>query len=304
MDKNKVFGILTFSVLIGGTAYAIYKYKKTSTDNEEVWTVADAKREVERVKAEREEAGIYEPLTKEEREEALLDDEHFDFIESINASEEISDGTTGISGLEELQDGARDEASWNSSFYPKPNKNYFELEENKLRHDHNSNEALDQFIKMELADWDINDYSRARMFDLFSFPILTNNEGDLRTISQISDYRSEFFGPESRWNDDITMADIILHYARATDYNYGNGVRYWVEHFLETSGLDDEETPSGVKAIIDEMNNHSYYNSAMEVYSLFGVDDEQASRIMEIAAGGINGLVSYDIEYNVFLEGL
>lgn len=284
MERKQILGWITITAIVGGTAYAIYKYKKESNEEVEVWTAEDAKREIERIRAE----------NQPESQSRVVGVVVGEVSDVIDESTETDKGSLNLDGMVEYEEKAKG--------YSSLSELKKDEEENKLRYEPNSNEALEQFINMELAEWNVQDYTRARMFDLFSFPLITDNEGDLRTISQIADYRADFFGIESKWNGEVTFADLILHYARHTDYNYGHGIRHWVEHILEVSGLDDAEEPSEIKNIISGLNQHNYYNHAMDTYTLFGLDFGQAQRLLNVAKEDITGKVSYDMEFNMFLE--
>ena len=175
-------------------------------------------------------------------------------------------------------------------------------EELELRHDPNSVEAKHQFIRMELADWTPMDYGYRVMLKLFDFPFVPQNDGDEMLRTQLIDFRVQFFGFNSRWVKDISMADVIIHYARAAEFNCGESMRYWVEYFLDFNGFDDEMASHTIDKIINQHNAHAYFNEERATFGLFGLTRESMNQAIAIANRNIDRSVTYEIEFNEFLK--
>lgn len=327
MNKRKVMGYITISVIIGGVAYSIYKSKQHQKQQEAEITLEEAKAIVRMQEVAR-------------RNEEARRAQHTELIDDLTENVRPDDF------IEDLIDECRDEASWNSSFSTNYSDEERELSEEEaiherrsteiiealsgesdngvafyqgldfdvplaqtiteedkvLRFDPNSRQAHEQFIKMELAEWLPMEETYQTMLRLFGFKVEPVNQGDDTTFGQIADYRGEFFG-DSIWTSYISMADIILHYARLTDYNVGGTVKAWVEHFLEFNEFDKYEYNQHIDKLIYDILNHRYTNLDRNTNSLFGLTTPQASEAMAIAARTVDGQVTFDIEYNEFLKG-
>jgi hypothetical protein len=175
-------------------------------------------------------------------------------------------------------------------------------EEEKLRYEPNSNEARAQYIRMELAEWMPNDEVYKVLNKLFDFPFQPQNDGDEFLRTNIIDYRVRFFGFNSRWVKDVSYADVILHYARAAQYNCDESVRYWVEYFLEFNEFDALTSSLTIDELLQSLNAHSYYNEERQTFGLFGLTSNSMDQAIRIANRNIDSSVTYEIEFNEFLK--
>ncbi len=175
-------------------------------------------------------------------------------------------------------------------------------EDKTLRYDPNSADAKHQFIRMELADWEPNHDVYRILLQLFEFTFIPKNNGDEILRTQIIDYKVQFFGFNSKWNKEISFADVILHYARAAEFNCGESVSYWVEYFLEFNEIEWDSTSQHIDDILDRLNNHSYFNEERQTFGLFGLTRESMDQAIRIANMSVDGAVTYEIEFNEFLK--
>lgn len=289
MNRKQVMGLLTVTVIVGGSLYCIKKYKETLNSETEI--------------------------NLEQARELLKQKD----MEVREATAEVGEAL-GLSReeIDELIDESRDEAGWNSSFvtdtddydfydgldYNRPLSEYITEEEKVLRYNPDSIRARDQFIKMELAELLPSSPEYQLMKRLYDFNFEPLNEGDNILHSQLADYRQEFFGPQSRWNELVSFADIITHYARLIDFNIGNGVAHWITYML--GGLDIREIDSSftIENAITRLNQHEYYNPKTASYGVFGLMEGSMRDAQIIADDTIDGEISYEIEFNEFLKNV
>ena len=277
---NYILGGVTITVIIGGTIYAIKKAKDLEKLEEEAITVEEAREEV---KARRNE-GVEPKVIKKAQ----------------IKREEVAREPISHEEMEEIIDEARDAGSWNSSFNVTQDEN--NEEDKSLKHDPNSVEARNQFINMELAEWHPMEETYQLLKNLFDFPFRPETDGDDILLSQIIDYRIGFFGPSSRWATDISMADIILHYARLTSFNVGDTIKYWVNYILEFNEFYEVQTSVEIEGLVNELVSHTYYNKEKNTHSLFGLTGYQLEDAVTVAESRVDGKLTFEIEYNEFLK--
>lgn len=285
MNTKKIMGIVTISLIIGGTIYAIKKHK----DGQEV----EAPISLEEAR------GLVE-LSRRRAQESTAT-----VAEALGmTSEEI----------DELQLEARDDAGWNSSFAPsnydfydgleynRPLSEYIKEEDKTLRFDPNTIQARDHYIKMELAELipSTPEYQiMKRLFDFYFEPLC---DGDSILHSQLSDHRAEFFGPNSKWNENVSMGDIITHYARRADYDLDGGVGHWVNEFVHNTHFYELASSADFDVIIERLNQHVYINPETDGRGIFGLSEEEFVFAINMAEDTIDGEVTYEIEYNMLLK--
>ena len=292
MDKKKVMGLFTFSVLVGGTAYCIYKYmekQKLDEGGEGEITLAEAR----------------ELLKQRERE---VEQSTAKVAEAFGMSQdEIGD----------MIDEARDEASFNSSFKTSQGYDFYDgldyqiplaqtltEEDNKLRFEPNTIQARDQFIKMELSELVPSQPEYQIMKRLYDFNFEPLNDGDDTLYTQLADYRSGFFGEESKWIHNVSMADVICHYARLTDFEVGGSVGHWIIEFVNNAQFNELDTSGRFQKIIQELNQHSYTVDDGIHWGFFGLNNYDMTQGQRIADETIDGEMTYEIEFNEHLKKL
>lgn len=299
MNRKQFMGIVTVSLIVGGTIYFIKKHLEAQE--------AEAPITVEEARA----------LVKLREVIAEHGDSDFETFDDNN--EELYQGMSSDE-INELVDEARDEVSWNASFgiynqkedydfydgldYTRPLSEYITEEDKELRFNPNSIQARDHFIKMELAELAPNLQEYQIMKRLFDFPFEPLNDGDNTLYSQLFDHRAEFFGDDSKWNDNVSIGDIITHYARITDFEIGEGVGHWIIHFVHHTDFSEIASTSNFNDIIILLNRHKFINPRTNTYNIFGLSIDEYLDALAMAEETIDGELTYDIEFNTFLKNV
>lgn len=171
-----------------------------------------------------------------------------------------------------------------------------------LRHDPNSDEALTQFMKMELAEWAPHEDQYKTLLRMFEVPFDPVVEGDVHLKNKIMDERSDFFGDNSKWLDRVSYGDLILYYSRRLEFSYSQGIRFWVDKLLRINGLDPHVTESELYMQLKEYNERDYDadNIGNTKVGLFQLDKRRARDAEYWAQNRVDGEVTYDIEFEEF----
>lgn len=146
-----------------------------------------------------------------------------------------------------------------------------EEEVEKLRHDPNSVEAMVQYQNMRMAD--IGSGTHREIFQkMFGIPFEPDSDKDYTIFENISQERIDFFGPDSVYSDQASMAEVYLHFANLADFDMDRGVEYWVTMFFSNTGLEFDMHDYEIEDIMDEVSQHTYVvpTSDPEIYS-FGI---------------------------------
>ena len=176
-------------------------------------------------------------------------------------------------------------------------------EDEELRHDPNSREARDQFIKMKIAEWSPGDEAHDLLMYLFTFPFTPTNEDDKLLRKVLMYNREEFFGPDSKWNSRITWADVILHYAESLEFNLGESINHWTEYMLDNMGINVIMSSESLDRLLSDLANHSFYNEDTNRFGLFGLNDDELDNAYLIADDQVEPGLTFDIQFNELLKG-
>lgn len=171
-----------------------------------------------------------------------------------------------------------------------------------LRHEPNSDEAREQFINMELADWDRYSRDYETLLRLYSFPFMPIYAEDIVLKDTLVEHRRQFFGDNSKWNKRVTYADLLLYFGRELVFEYDETLEYWVEHFLENMGVDHMQSSTTIEEILQDLNNHVHYSDNSMV-GLFGLTDSEMDDAYTIALNNDEDM-SYRVQFNEFLKKL
>ena len=295
---NYTIGAATLLVLVGGTVYVVRKSIKARLDGEEIISSEEAVLEVQARKVRMEEFA----MTTDEMDE-LVDDcrDEVDYnLSYLRPNMEHDDEDE-----EELDEqAASDEGHgfYDDVNFDVPLKDYMTEEDKVLRHEPNSMEALQQYMKMELAEWVPMEETYQTLLKLFNFPFVPQNDGDHLLMTKIIDYRVQFFGFNSRWVKEVSFAEIILYFAKSIDYNVGGGVRQWVGHILNYNDLDHLATSGKIDGVLERLNSHTYFNEHTGTYGLFGLNEQYINSAIEIAQRNVDKSLTYEIEFNELLK--
>ena len=300
MSKRYFIGTVTIVGVLGLTAYSIYLWRK----DKEAITVDEA-REISRGTTEREQ----------------FEKSHRDEVDSYDGINPTSDGDIWIKEDEtspkiqvmtpeeidakiredEERQVEEDIKKEEEKHIAKPEAVWHEDEgAGKLRHDPNSDEALYQFHRMELADWRPQDITFQTMVQLYNIPFEPQNDGDFNLHTKLTHHREEFFGKSSRWNDKITFADVLTYFARRASYDLGNPYSFWVKHFISIADLEGRDDES-LEVVVSDIVAHDHYVEGWDAWGLFGLCDNHIREAEDIAKGYVDDAVTFEIEFNVFM---
>ena len=338
MNIKYVLGTVTIIAIVGGTIYAIKKSKDLEKAEGEVITLEEARhivavkethdRQSERLKTSYNKNVDMNELASQREEEMYEASEDWnEMVDDIRdvasynrsympnaATPESEAYGRVIKGLKydtyspDIDQEFEEEDEEKEEVQYEPEIEYHKIErtgeegEEVLRHDPNSFEALDQFKRMELAEWVPNEDTFQTMMYLFDFPFQPKNDGDEILLTQIIDYRVQFFGFNSKWVRHVSYADVILNYARKAQFNVNETVRFWTEYFLEFNNLFHAYASQAIDEEIESLNSHTYYNEERATFGLFGLTRESMDQAIRIANDNVDRSVTYEIEFNEFLK--
>ena len=301
------FGSITIGLIVGGTIYAIVKARQAEKAEDEAISLDEAKEIVARTKNSTDEIHFTTEIEdfQEHQEEISIQKVMINSI-LVNVDEEDDEDEED---MDDIYHYVADDIEGPEIPTIEPLKDFFYYEEGidpkedkTLRYEPDSVEAKHQFIRMELADWEVNHDVYRIMLQLFEFPLIPTTEGDEILRTQIIDYKVQFFGFNSRWNKEVSFADVILHYARSAEFNCGESVAYWVEYFLDFSDFQWDSTSNQIDELILSLNSHTYFNEERQTFGLFGLSRDSMDQAIKIANRNIDRSVSYEIEFNEFLK--
>ena len=338
MKAKHILGTVTIVAIIGGTIYAIKKSKDSKKSEEQEISLAEA-REIVRVKeahdkqSERLRTNYSEKMVPGDLGDVRGMDFDGDYptyfpedtkfaprfdgdvltsvsiVQSDLAEYSKEDARVTRELFADLEDDNEEEIEDTliiEETYPEEDgRPWIETmtEEDKvLRYEPSSLDALHQFKRMELAEWAAVEDTHQTLARLFEFPFQPKNDGDDMLRTQIIDYRVQFFGFGSRWAQQVSFADVILHYARCAEFNVGESVKYWVEYFLEFNDLYHSYSSYTLDEALNSLNSHTYFNEERQTFGLFGLTRGSMDQAIQIANRNIDRSVTYEIEFNEFLK--
>lgn len=161
-----------------------------------------------------------------------------------------------------------DDAEWNKF------RRWSKEELETLRYDKNSPEALEQYKAMCLADV-IDDNSYRIMMMLFEIPFAPFDEED-NVGDNIQDKRYEFFGDDSIYSEERTVAELFLYMAKLLEFDLDYDTDRSIRMFLRNLGW------SGMHIFDDELVdmcelllNFDYWAPDTNEFGIFGLVDNK-----------------------------
>lgn len=168
----------------------------------------------------------------------------------------------------------------------------------ELRFPPNSEEALHQYKEMSLAEFDAMGPAKRALYMLFKVPYYPNNSQDGLVVSHIKESRLDFFSEDSVYvNEQVTIAELILYFAKMADYDMDKGIEYWSNQFLFNLDIVPGIDQNTLNNIIGALVSHTYIGEMG--YGLFGLDDEEYKKVLNFNQ---LGPITFLKQYNVFLE--
>lgn len=177
------------------------------------------------------------------------------------------------------------------TLYSKPECEDKEEDVEQLRYEPNSDEAMNQYVNMRLADISPASPSRDLLSYLFRYVFEPTTEADHTVAMHIQEERHKFFG-KSRWTNIASIAELFLHYGELADYDMDGGVQDYVESYLRNVGITLETPDNELPKIIDDLINHQLFGK--NGFGMFALTPTSN-------AFGIQG---FQVQYNAWIEEL
>lgn len=172
-----------------------------------------------------------------------------------------------------------------------------------LRYDANSEEAYDQYAAMITSDYEIDPDVHETLKKLFDYTIGVWNRRDAIVRENILEDRTRFFGKDSKFILDMTMAEMVIFYADKLSDDIGMDIVDAMRIILDAIELTPDRPKDVYEATVSDLTAHSYWNSDMR-YGLFGIQEEEYNELYEFPEVAVHSDkdISYDMEYSVFMD--
>lgn len=292
INWRRTVGTATIIGVLGLTAYSIYLHRRQKKESNNDISIDEAKEITERF--------------RKTLEDDIREKEKFD-----EALERVSKVAISVKTPEEVENDIREEEERQikedlAEEVLEPEPVLLEDEgDGKLRYDPNSDEAYEQFKRMELAEWAPHEELYRTLDFMYGLYFEPTVDGDVILHNKLSDHRAEFFGPASKWVERVSFSDIVLHYARLLDFNLGDGVRYWTRYILETNNLNIyERDEDDIEHMVALMDLHTFLIKTPFKFGIFALREEQYENVKKVADEHIDRCITYDLEFNEFLNGM
>lgn len=172
-----------------------------------------------------------------------------------------------------------------------------------LRYDANSEEAYEQYAAMIMSDYEIDPDVHETLKKLFNYTIGTYNRRDAIVRENIIEDRTRFFGKDSKFILDMTMAELLIFYADKLSDDIGMDIVEAMHIILDAIELTPDRPNDVFEATVSDLTAHSYWNSDNR-FGVFGIQEEEYNELYEFPEVAVHSDkdISYDMEYSVFME--
>ena len=144
-----------------------------------------------------------------------------------------------------------------------------DVEMEMIKYDINSDQALDQFNEMMLADFDRSSEEWFILRTLLDEPVLSDIPQDEITARNIIERRIEFFGLESKWSNQWTWGEVFIYFgSRAARDLPRESYMDYVENWIIDMGIDIDY----MESVVSDLNNTEFWYNG--IYGIFSLDDE------------------------------
>lgn len=293
VNKTKIVVLAVTAGTIAFSSYYVYKtYKQLKAEMEEKNKLDNLIEEEKKKREDKESIEVYQKL----QERMVVQQESIDkFNEVVQKAEEAAvESGIPVDDVEIFHDS--DDVIYMID----------ESEEEKLRHEPNSVEALNQFITMELSDIESPDVLKV-MDSLFRISINPDskfaiNQGE-SAISRMVDNRFQFFGV-SRWTEDLSVADLLLSFAKLEHFDLDADIERSLLVYFENLGIYDPIEQ--IKFDINRVNWEAVMNHEWRYdgnWGMFGLDEQEIEFLLRdrTRVSGSADIRFMD-EYNLYLE--
>lgn len=178
-----------------------------------------------------------------------------------------------------------------------------EKEDDELRYDPNSEEALEQYKRMIFSDFE-GEYDLIprleRVFDKNFYPV---NEQDANIQKHILIEREKFFGEGiSAWNGYATFAELFIFFANRVAWNYYIDSAYVLKFILDNVNIYQNTSETKLSTMVSDIKDHNFM-SDNDTYGIFGLTPEDYENNIANYPGRVintNDDVTFAMEYNVW----
>jgi len=145
-----------------------------------------------------------------------------------------------------------------------------------LRFNKDSNEALMQYKAMKMADIRMGSTTFDILWRLFNIPYthIDSPEDDTVRLNCIDD-RKDFFGEDSDWNEEVTIADIVLYFAELMSADFDKSVDYFANELVANMGIQHAFPQRELEKRMNQFMAHDLYTASG--FGMFGLDPVQAA---------------------------
>lgn len=183
---------------------------------------------------------------------------------------------------------------------------FMERKEEKLRHDPDSKEAIDQYKLMIMSDFESDSDIYDTLLKTWNETFIPINERDETILLHIWEERCRFFGEHSIYSNKATMAEVFIFYSNKLSYDYGVDPLYALRSIFFVLGINKSSGVTEIGVIMRTLTHHDFVNKD-NMYGMFGLPmDIYESRIRKypqvILSIDSNEDVGFDMEYNVFCD--
>ena len=172
-----------------------------------------------------------------------------------------------------------------------------DVEMEMIKYDINSEQALEQFNEMMLADFDRGSEEWFILRTLLDEPVLSDVPKDEITAGNIIERRIEFFGRDSKWSTEWTWGEVFIYFgSRAARDLPSESYMDYVENWIVDMGIDVDY----MESVVQDLNNTEFwYNGVYGIFSLYDDDVEEHCRNYRFANRHVLPL---ETQYQIWLS--
>lgn len=171
-----------------------------------------------------------------------------------------------------------------------------------LRHEPNSKEALAQFKAMVLSDYEENETLWDVLNKLWGYSYNPRNTADATVKKHLFEAREEFFGEDSRWNDQITFAEVVIFFGNKLAWDFDVDIIGCTKIIVDAIELDSTSGDTKITNTIADLVSHDFVSKDQR-YGLFGLAlEDYREHILNYPSVkvAVNSDVTFNMEYDVF----
>ena len=175
-----------------------------------------------------------------------------------------------------------------------------EEEDEEVRFPPNSIQALNQYVGMMLAEFEIGSEEYNILKRLYNIRYVPLNEADNTIKTYMMEEHKQFFGPASVHNNKVTWGDVLIYFARTMDFDLDGGVTYWAGIMINNIGLTEGMGELELEKTLSDLAMHIF--NSPKGYGLFGLDEEQYAMVLSRISNSTVNYMSFTGQYNVFMS--